>query len=113
MAGGVMTDANRSVAANSTTDNILAGKTLEFVMEAAILNFYIVAAAVGIFATIVVGGEIVVDDQEVSSANRFPSTDSDLLARVGGSPGERIVIRLRNSTGAAVIVNTMAEVLPV
>lgn len=113
MPGGVMTDGARSVAANATTANIMAGKTLEFIAEAAIVSIYIVAAATGIFATVVLGGEIVVDDQEVSDANRWPRLSEDLLARVGGSPGERIVVRLRNSTGAAIIVDSLVEVLPI
>lgn len=112
MPGGVMTDGARSVGANTTTGNVMAGKTLEFVAEPSILNFYIVAAAAGIFATVVVGGEIVVDDQEVSQANRWPRLNEDLLARVGGSPGERIVVRLRNSTAGAIVVNSVVEVLP-
>ena len=107
-----MTDANRSVAANATTANVLAGKSLEFVMADAVINFYCVAAAVGIFLTVTVGNELLVDDQEVSPANRYPTMDADLIARVGGSAGDRILARYRNSTAGAIVVNgLMVEVL--
>jgi len=102
----------RSIAANTRSGNILAGKPFEFVARAAIINVYIVAAAVGINADVQVGGESIVQDEEVSGANRFPQTDTDLFTRHGGLPGERIFISLRNTTGAAVIVNTLVEVLP-
>jgi len=106
-----MTD-RQTVAANTRTANILAGKAFEFVASASIINVYIVAAAVGINADVLVGGESIVSDEEVSGANRFPQTDTDLFARHGGLPGERIFIALRNTTGAGIVVQTLVEVLP-
>ena len=102
----------RSVAANTRTANILAGKAFEFVARASIVNIYIVAAAVGVNSDVLVGGESIMSDEEVSSANRFPSTESDLTVRHGGSPGDRLFIAHRNTTGGAVVVNTLVEVLP-
>jgi len=103
---------NRSVAANTRTTNILAGKPFEFVGPPSIINFYIVAAAVGINVDVQVGGESIVQDEECSGANRFPQTNTDLFTRHGGLPGERIFISLRNTTGAAIVVRTLVEVLP-
>lgn len=102
----------QSVAANTRTGNILAGKNFEFVSAPSILNFYIVGSAVGLRADVLVGGESIVSDEEVSGANRFPQTNSDLFARIGGMPGERIFVALRNTTGAAITANTLVEVLP-
>jgi len=101
----------QSVAANTRTGNILAGKAFEFAARPSIINFYLVAGAVGMRADVLVGGEVVVSDEEMSGANRFPQTDTDLFARFGASPGDRIFIALRNTTGAAITVNTLVEVL--
>lgn len=102
----------QSVAANTRTANILAGKAFEFAARPSIVNIYIVAAAVGLRADVLIGGESIVSDEEVSGANRFPQTDTDLFARHGASPGDRIFIALRNTTGAAIVGNTLVEVLP-
>ena len=102
----------RSVAANTRTANILAGKAFEFVARPSIVNIYVVGSAVGLRADVLIGGESIMSDEEVSSANRFPSTESDLTVRHGGSPGDRLFIALRNTTGGAITGNTLVEVLP-
>lgn len=107
-----MTD-NRSVAANTRTTNILAGKAFEFVSTPSIIKVHTAAAAVGVNIDLLIGGESIVSDEEISDANRFPTIDgSDLIAQHGGLAGERLFIALRNTTGAAIVVKTLVEVLP-
>ena len=106
-----MTDI-RSVAANTRTDNILAGKPFEFVVSASIVRFYQVAAAVGLNVEILVGGESIVSDSEISGANRFPIRPDDLVAEHGGGAGDRLFIALRNTTGAPIVTKTLVDVLP-
>ena len=106
-----MTDV-RSVAANEKTANLLAGKTFEFAPAPSIVNIYDVAGAAGMQLTVLIGGESIMDGEEVSSANRFPQTDTDLIARGGASMGERISVFARNTTGGAVTNSLLVEVLP-
>jgi len=106
----VMTDVARSVAANASTANILDGKPEVYLSRNSGLAFYIVAAGAGLFATILVGDSVVVDDQEVSSANRFPIRPDDLFARSGGAAGDLVYVRIRNSTGGAVVITTVVDV---
>jgi hypothetical protein len=108
----LMTDV-QSVAANTTTTNILAGKLEEFLKFPSHLQFAIVAAAVGLHATIIVGNDVVVDDQEVSDANRTPVIPDDVLVEGVGGAADRLVIKLRNSTGAAIIAKTRVNVTPI
>lgn len=107
----VMTDV-QSVAANTTTGNILAGKAMEFVPEASIVAIGINASAVGLFATVVIGTEVVIDDQEVSGINRMPQFPEDVLAEGGAFPSDRITVRLRNSTGGALTAFTKINISP-
>lgn len=107
----VMTDV-QSVAANTTTANVLAGKAMEFVPEASVITIGIAASAVGLHATVVIGSEVVVDDQEVSSINRMPQFPEDTLAEAGAFPTDRITVRLRNSTGAAITGFTKINLTP-
>lgn len=106
-----MTD-RRSVAANASSGNVLAGKQFEFVPggRGAVLEFFITGAAIGLNTTITVGGEVIVNDEEVSSINRFPQDPEDRLAEFGGRPGDRIFVSLRNTTGAAIVGITLVKV---
>ncbi len=97
----VMTDV-QSVAANTTTPNILAGKANEFVAEPSVVTIGLAASAVGLHATVVIGTEVVVDDQEVSSINRMPQFPEDVMAEGGAFASDRITVRWRNSTAGAI-----------
>jgi len=108
----VMTD-NQSVAANVTIENILAGKVAEFLSENSLIRVFISAAATGMNTSFLVGTESQVQDQEISSSNRFPQDPEDFLAESGGLEGDRILISLRNTTGAAIIVRTRISIEPV
>lgn len=109
----VMTDIARSVAANVSTANVLDGKPEVYLSRNAAISFFIVAAAVGINATVLVGDTVVIDDQEISSTNRYPIRPDDLTARSGGAGGDLVYVRLRNTTAGAIVVNTVVDVQPV
>lgn len=106
-----MTDV-QSVGANAKTGNVLAGKNFEFAPAPSIVNVYAVGSAVGLNIDVLVGGESIVSDEEISGANRFPQTDTDLLARTGASQGDRIFVAFRNTTAGAITANLLVEVLP-
>lgn len=108
----VMTD-RQSVAANATVQNVLAGKLAEFLSEASRVALYATGSAVGLNYSLLIGGEALLDDQEVSGANRFPLVPDDFVAEGGGVPGDRIIVRVRNTTGAAITAFTRVETSPV
>lgn len=104
-----MTDV-RSVAANSVVDNVLAGKIFEFAANNSIASLFATASAAGLRTSFTIGNEVQVDDQEISAANRFPVTPDDFVARGGALKSDRLVLRLRNTTGAAITAFTRLEV---
>lgn len=103
-----MTD-RQSVAANATVTNVLSGKIFEFAQRPSMVTLYATAAAVGLNVSFIIGARVLVDDQEVNAQNRMPIVPDDFLARGGARPGERIVVRLRNTTGAAIITFTRLD----
>lgn len=103
-----MTDV-RSVAANATVDNVLAGKLFEFANQNAICSLLATASAVGLRISFIIGNEVQLDDQEISAANRFPLTPDDFLTRGGALKSDRIVVRLRNTTAGAITAFTRIE----
>lgn len=110
----VMTDV-QSIPGNTTVQNILAGKLHEFIsgMAAARIRIFITSSATGLNASILVGGESFSQDQEVSGSNRFPIDPDDFTVEAGGFNGDRIVISLRNTTGAAVTARSRVVIDPV
>ena len=106
-----MTD-RRSVAANTRTTNILAGLPFEFVAADSIIRVYCTGSAVGLNIDVLLGGESLVSDSEISAANRFPLRPDDLITEHGGNAGDRIFIALRNTTGAALTGQVLVDVLP-
>jgi hypothetical protein len=104
-----MQEGNLSVAANATTTNRVAGLTHEFLSSRAGVVLAAAAAAVGLNCSLLIAGVAIVDDQSVSQANRFPIIPDDVMASetVGGG---RILLRFRNTTGAAIITNWLIDI---
>lgn len=88
-----------TVVANTTSANLCAGKSAEFVKEPSVVSLSCTGSAIGLYATMIVGEEVVVDDQPIPLTNRFPVIPDDTIAQGGGFPGDRVNVRLRNSTG--------------
>lgn len=110
----VMTDANRSVAANTTVDNVLAGKQEEFLRANSTVNLHAVAQAVGVRMTLLIGGESALDDQEIGARAATITTivPDDFVVAAAGFTGDRMILRIRNTTGAAIIVHSRLETTP-
>jgi len=106
----VMTSIGLDVLANTSSLNLLDGKAEVYLSRNSALAFYLTAEAAGLFATILVGDSVVVQDQEVSAANRFPIRPDDLLARSGGAAGDLVFVSIRNSTAGDLEANVVADV---
>lgn len=110
---GIMTDSALSVAANSVSANVYAGKLYEFPPRPSIVRVRISAAAAGLNATLLVGGVALVADQAISSSNRWPILPDDLMIQAPVNAMARLILTLRNTTGAAITFNHVTEVLAV
>jgi len=94
---------NQSIAANATSANLLAGLSYEFLGQPAHIVLGAVAAAVGMNLTFLVSnGLTVVDDTPISDANRFPTLPDDVMYE-DDVPAGRMLLRVRNTTGAAIV----------
>jgi len=106
----LMTD-RRSVAANATVDNVLAGKIDEFLKLNSVITLFANAEAVGLNISLIIGNNVVLDDQEVPNraAGTAITKPDDFVVSSGGLAGDRMILRLRNTTGAAIIARTQLE----
>jgi len=101
-----------SLVLNSVNDNVIAGNQFEFAPARAIVEFGIVASATGLEVDILIGARSVVTRLIPSTANRFALYPDDFTIRSGAMPGERIIIRVRNTTGGTLTCFTTVKYTP-
>lgn len=102
-----------SIAANAQNDNVLSGKLHEFLGEHSRIVLAATGSAAGSRLSLLIGGEAVVQDQEIGAGNRFPQLPQDFVAEGAGFPSDRIVIPVRNTTAAAITVQVSVDVIPI
>ena len=101
-----------SVAANTRSANLFAGDAFEFAPAPSIVRLYGRSAAVGLHIDFLLGGESLISDSEIAALAGFPTRPDDLLTEHGANPGDRIFVAARNTTGAAIIVQLIVDVIP-
>jgi hypothetical protein len=102
-----------SVAANATNDNILQGSQFEFLPYNAMLEFGLVASATGLVADVYSGQDTVAEAYALSTQNRFPVYPDDYPLNDVAAAGERIKVRIRNTTAGALTVFFSVKITPV
>lgn len=100
-----MNIAGQNIAANSTTVNLLAGLSYEFLAQDGHLVVGANAAATGLNITLLVAnGLTVVDDQPMGTANRWPVLPDDVLFE-DNVPAGRLLLRVRNTTAGIIALS--------
>ena len=101
-----------SVPLNGTVDNILAGSAFEFARTNALVSMGVTAAATGTFVTFNSGADVVAEEFEPAILTRYPIIPDEMYFSDVAAAGDRLVIRVRNTTGAAIIVRVVCQVTP-
>lgn len=109
----IITGVGLSVAANAVSGNVLAGELFEFPPQPSAIAVAAVGAAAGLRATFTMGGTVIMNDQPISGANRFPIQPDDVIVEEGAIAGERLFLEFRNTTGAAITVDYKINITPV
>jgi len=107
-----MTD-RRSVAENAKVNGVFSGQLHEYVSVPAMVNVHATASLIGLNLTVNIGGDIVLNDQEVNAQNRLPIRPDDLLVSHAAIPGDRVVIDWRNTTAGAITGFLLVDIVPV
>jgi hypothetical protein len=102
-----------SVAANATDENILSGSAFEFTRQRSVVSMAVVQAATGTFATINNGPQVVAEEHPPEIKTNYPEIPDDFFYVTPSATGDRLVIRIRNTTGAPIVVRAIAQITPV
>ena len=103
----------QSVALNATVVNVFADAVHYRLKGPSRVRLYGTAAAVGLNMSLFIGDELFLDDQEVSAQNRMPLVPDDFVVEAAGVSEDEIIVRLRNTTGAAIIACSRVDIEPI
>ncbi len=101
-----------SVAAGASVDNLLSGSAFEFIRRPSYVSIGLTTSATGAFATIQSGADIVAEEFTPAVQTRFPIVPDEFYYNDYAAPGDRLVIRLRNPTGGAIVFRTITQITP-
>lgn len=101
-----------SIAAGATIANVLQGSAFEFLNQNAQVAIGIVTSATGIVATVQSGSDVLMEESPVSIANRFPIWPDDFDLTDVAAQGERLVVKLRNTSAGALTYFVTVKVDP-
>jgi len=99
-----------TVAANSTVDNLLSGSAFEFARGPQLVSLGITAAATGTFVTFTSGSDVVLEESPPAIQTRYPIIPDEFFYTDVAAPGDRYVLRVRNTTGAGIIVRAIIQI---
>jgi hypothetical protein len=99
-----------SVAAGATNDNLLSGSAFEFARQNAVVSMGITAAATGTFATVQSGPDVVQEEAQCIVRTAMPIVPDDFVLNFAAAAGDRLVVRVRNPTGGAVIHRVICQI---
>jgi len=99
-----------SIAATSANDNILAGSSFEFLRSNSVVSIGIVGSATGLVANIQSGSDIVLEESPLAVKTTMPSIPDDMYYNDVGVAGDRLVIRVRNTTGGALTARAVVQI---
>lgn len=103
---------SNSIPANSTNDNVLQGSQFEFLPFNALLEFAVNGSAAGLFVDVYSGSDALIESGAVNSLNRFGVYPDDFDLNDVAAAGERIKVRVRNTTAGALTAFTTVRITP-
>lgn len=101
-----------SIAANAANENILSGSAFEFLRGNAVVSIGLTSAATGLVANIQSGADIVLEESPLDIQTRFPKIPDEMYYNDVGVSGDRLVIRVRNTTGGALVCRAIVQITP-
>lgn len=101
------------ILANNANENILSGSAFEFLRSNAVVSIGLTGAAAGLVANIQSGADIVLEESPITVKTVMPVIPDDMYYNDVGVQGDRLVIRVRNTTGANLTVRAVVQVTPI
>jgi hypothetical protein len=102
-----------SVAANTTVDNLVTGSIYEFMPFNAALSIGMTGSATGLVGTVNTGSDTLLEESPLNIKATFPLIPDEMDLQDRTLAGERLVVRVRNTTAGALTVRLLVQISPV
>ena len=102
-----------SVPANATIDNLVTGSIYEFMPFNAALNIGMTGSATGLVATINTGSDTLLEESPLNVKTTFPLIPDEMDLQDRTLAGERLVMRIRNTTAGALTIRALVQISPI
>ena len=99
-----------ALAAGASIENALSGSAFEFLRAPSLCSFGITASALGAFASIQSGADIVAEEFTPVVRAGFPIIPDDFYYSDYGAPGDRLRIPVRNPTAGSITFRVVAQI---
>ena len=99
-----------SVAANSNVDNVFAGSAFEFARGAQIVSLGMTQSVTGLQCQFTSGADVVVEESAPPIKTGFPVIPDEFYASDIAAPGDRYVLRARNTTAGAITLRAVLQI---
>jgi len=99
-----------SIPANSSVENVFAGSAFEFARGPQLVTLGITQSAVGLLATFTSGADVVVEESAPPVKTVMPVIPDDFYASDIAAPGDRYVLRVRNTTAGPLTVRAVLQI---
>ena len=100
------------IGGNSANENILSGSAFEFLRGNSVVSIGLTGSAAGLVANIQSGADIVLEESEIEVKDSFPVIPDEMYYNDVGVVGDRLVIRVRNTTAGSLTVRAIVQVTP-
>lgn len=98
-----------TIVANTTNENIIAGSAFEFARGRGVVSIGVTGAAVGLVCNIQAGADIVAEAFPLPILTRYPIIPDEMYFTDVVEQGDRIVIRVQNTTAGNIVARTMVQ----
>lgn len=102
-----------SIGANATVDNVVTGSIYEFMPFNAALNIGQTGSATGLVATVNTGSDTLLEESPVNILGTFPVVPDQMDLQDRTLAGERLVVRVRNTTAGALTYRLLVQISPI
>ena len=99
----------QSIAAGGVNTNLVAGSAFEFARSRQVVSMGLSQAATGMFATLQAGADVIAEEFSPPILTRYPIIPDEMYFTDVMEQGDRLVMRVRNSTGGAIIARAVVQ----
>ncbi len=98
-----------SIASGAVEPNLYTGSAFEFARSRGVVSIGVAQSATGMFCTLQAGADIIAEEFMLPILTRYPLIPDEMYFTDVVEQGDRIVARVRNPTGGALIARSVVQ----